>query len=111
MVTIDQVKSGISAYIDAEILPRIDGYKRYGLLVYMSLLMDNFNNTVVDLLKIPAVSVLGIVDADGRVDIDRLHNAAYQSMRDNVDITIPIVGRFIFSRSDVDKLCEMIKKA
>lgn len=89
----------------------MEGVKRYGLMVYMALAMENLPNRLVDVLRSPALSVLGIMDADSRIDIDRLHDAAYEAMHDTLDISIPVVGRFIFSRSDIDKLCDMIRRA
>ena len=80
-------------------------------MVYLSLLMDNFSNKMVDLMHSPAISMLGILDDENHINIDRLHDAAYSSMRDNLDVNIPIVGRFIFSRNDIDKLCDMIRRA
>lgn len=109
MVTIEQLKAGITAYIDAEILPRMDGYKKYGLMVYLALLMDDFQNKFVEIMQNPALSALKIMDETGHVNIDKLHEAALSAMRDNVDVTIPIIGRFIFSRNDVDSLYRHIQ--
>lgn len=111
MATIEQVKNGLSAYIDSQILPKIDGYKRFGLTVYMYLAIDNISNKMIEILHSPSMSMLGIMDDENNIDIERLHNAAYSSMRDNLDINIPVVGRFTFSRSDVDKLFDMIRRS
>lgn len=80
-------------------------------MVYMALLMDNFANKMVDVMHTPAIALLGIMDDENHINIDRLHDAAYASMHDNLDVTIPVVGRFIFSRADIDKLCDMIRRA
>ena len=77
----------------------------------MALLMDNFANKAVAFMRSPAMSALEIIDDAGNIDIDRLHAAAINAMHDNLDVSIPVVGRFIFSRSDVDKLCEMIRRS
>lgn len=111
MVTMEQVKAGLMAYIDAEILPRMEGYRRYGLTVYLALLMDNFSGKLMDALNRPAIAALGVMDESGRIDIEKVHNAAYSAMREDVDVSIPVVGRFVFSRADVDKLCEMIRRS
>lgn len=80
-------------------------------MVYLALLMDNLPNKMVDIMRSPAMSVLGIMDEQSMIDIDRLHDAACNSMRDNLDVSIPVIGRFVFSRSDVDRLCDMIRRA
>lgn len=111
MVTIDQFKRGLAEYVDTDILPRLSGAKRYGVMVYMALLMDGTSEKVTELLKNPAIAMLGIVDDSGLIDIDKIHDAAFNAMKDNLDIDFPLIGRFIFSRPDIDRLCDLIRRA
>lgn len=80
-------------------------------MVYLTLLLDSLPGKLNDLMHTPAMSMLDIMDGDGHINIDRLHDAAYAAMKDNVDVSIPVAGRFVFSRNDVDKLCDMIRRA
>lgn len=80
-------------------------------MVYLALLADQFTNKATELLHTPGLSMLNLMDESGYVDIDRLRTAAYNAMKENLEIDIPIVGRFIFSHSDIDRLCDFIRRS
>ena len=89
----------------------MSGAKRYGVMVYMALLMDGFSEKMAEVLKNPAINVLGLHDGKGMINLDKLHKAACDAMHDELVLDIPVAGRFVFSRPDVDRLCEMIRRA
>ena len=47
MVSIDQIKRGLTSYIDDEILPGMPAAKRYGLMVYLALFMEHFHDKAI----------------------------------------------------------------
>lgn len=110
MATLRQTVSGISRYIDAEILPHLSGYRRYGAAVYLALVMQDGENMLHSLLHIPAIKILGIEDENHCIDMDRLHMAAVSAMGgDKMTIDIPVIGQFTFNSNDVDRLCDYIR--
>lgn len=112
MVTVNQVINGVLRYIDAEILPHLTGAKRFGVAMYAALMAQNAPGKVMEMLQSPPLSLLGLADDNGNIDLDRIRAAAIQQMHgDKIDIDIPAVGRFAFSASDIERVCEEIRKA
>lgn len=109
MKSINQVISGLTKYIDAEILPHLSGAKKYGAAVYLALAEINAANYVKNVLSLPAIKMLGVSDGES-VDIDKLYAAMSKSINDKCTIDVPIIGTFSFSVSDVDKLFDFIRR-
>lgn len=113
MATLGQVRTGMQRYIENEIVPHLDGVRRFGVSLYVALAAQSIESRAAELLKHPAVAILGIVDDDGEIDIDRLHAAAISQMHggEKLQVDIPVVGRFAFDRNDIDRLFEEVRKA
>lgn len=110
-MTVNQIMTGLTGYIDAEILPHLSGAKRYGATVYLALVELNAMNWIKDALNHPAVRMLGVVDGEN-VDADKLHTAMSKAMHgESLKIDIPIIGTFSFNTSDVDKLFDYMRRA
>lgn len=109
MVSLDQVRSGLIRYIDTEILPNMSGMRRYGVAVYMALAADALADKAVELVNNPAISMLGVIDGNS-VDLDKIRTAAADSLEnDRLQLDLPVAGRVVFHRSDIDKLYQYIK--
>lgn len=113
MVTLNQAKSGIMRYLDSEVLPHMSGPRKYGAAVYVALLMQGIEQRAGELAKMPAVKLLGVVDDDLRIDLDKLYAAAIEQIRyaDRLEFDIPVAGRFSFCQADIDRLYEEIKRS
>lgn len=83
MVTMDKVMQGVSNYLDNEIIPHLDGVKRYGLSVYLALAIEGIRQRADELIGHPAIKMLNIVDDGGNIDLDRLHTACIGQFRNN----------------------------
>lgn len=118
MVNIDQVKRGIAAYADTEIMSKIPGggLKKIGIGTMLTLFINNLDKTLDSSAGAPMLGMLGIKNADGSVNID----AIAEAMKKNIDDSgakinlafwgIPI-GDMTFHRSDVDALRTYILNA
>lgn len=112
MVTIDQAMRGVAQYADNEIIPHLPMGKGIGAGIALALIMDGGKAQLLKLRENPAVQMMGIMDDEGNIDLDRLYNAA----RTRVDgkklpITVPIIGELRFDVGDLDKLYRYIQEA
>lgn len=112
MVTIDQAMRGAARYADNEIIPHLPTGKGIGAGIALALIMDGGKAQLLKLRENPAVQMMGVMDADGNIDIDRLYNVA----RPRVDgqklpVMVPIIGELRFDAGDLDKLYRYIQEA
>lgn len=104
MVTPERIASGISTYVDNEILPQLPTIKAIGLGTVVSL----YVRQIPDLIKkIPGS--IGITDESGMIDIDTVRDVLRSRFNEPVSIDIPMIGKMTFDQSEVDKLCRYIK--
>lgn len=112
MVTMQQAQQGILKYIDMEIMPHLSGLKKVGLGAYVALAAKNTTGIVEKYKSHPAVEVLGVIDGENNVDIDRLYQATAPMFADGqkVTLTIPLIGELRLDREDVEKLYRYMRE-
>lgn len=113
MVSIEVVERGVARYIDEAILPNIqsDGIKGFAMGMAATVLVKRGGNLLREYAKTPMLQQLGIVTAEGAVDLDLLRDAAKKNMPSNglsIDAPMGIVIRI--NGDDIDQLCETIRK-
>ena len=112
MVTIDQAMRGAAKYADNEIIPHLPTGKGIAAGVALALIMDGGKSRILALKDHPAVQMMGIMDEEGNIDLDRLYNAARQRVDGKkIPLTIPVIGELRFDVTDVDKLYKYIQEA
>ena len=112
MVTIDQAMRGVAQYADNEIIPHLPTGKGIGAGIALALIMDGGKNRILALKDNPAVQMMGIMDAEGNIDLDRLYNAARARVDGKkIPLTIPVIGELRFDVNDVDRLYKYIQEA
>lgn len=112
MVTIDQAMRGVAQYADNEIIPHLPTGKGIGAGIALALIMDGGKSRILALKDHPAVQMMGIMDDEGNIDLDRLYNAARPRFDgQKLPITVPIIGELRFDVSDLDKLYRYIQEA
>lgn len=111
MVSIQQVQQGLIRYIDTDILPHLTGFKKVGLGVYVALASDRVSSMILNAKDHPAISVTGVIDELGNVDIDRIYNAVLPMVQngEKIPIDIPMIGEIRIDSTDVEKLYRYIK--
>lgn len=111
MVTMQQVKNGVVRYIDSDLLPQLDGFRKIGLGVYSALAANNIVAVAMKYKDHPAVAVLGIVDENGNVDIDKLYQSVIPMFANGEKqrIDIPMIGELRLDKMDIEKLYHYIK--
>ena len=112
MVTIDQAMRGVAQYTDNEIIPHLPTGKGIGAGIALALIMDGGKSRIRALKDNPAVQMMGIMDAEGNIDLDRLYNAARARVDGKkIPMTIPVIGELRFDVNDVDRLYKYIQEA
>lgn len=105
MVTIDQAMRGVAKYAENEIIPHLPTGKGIGAGIALALIMDGGKSRILALKEHPVVQMMGIMDAEGNIDLDRLYNAARVRVDGKkIPLTIPVIGELRFDVNDVDKL-------
>lgn len=107
-VTIPQIQTGLGLYIDNELAPQFDGWKKWAFPTVAGLYISN----IAELMEHPFVSALGVKTNDGRIDLDKVYaEIVKQAEKSPITITIPKLNdTFSFNKSDVDKLYSYITK-
>ena len=112
MVTIDQAMRGVAKYADNEIIPHLPTGKGIGAGIALALIMDGGKAQLLKLRENPAVQMMGIMDEEGNIDLDRLYNAARTRVDGKkIPLTIPVIGELRFDVNDVDRLYKYIQEA
>lgn len=112
MVTIDQAMRGAAKFADNEIIPHLPTGKGIGAGIALALIMDGGKNRILALKDHPAVHMMGIMDAEGNIDLDRLYNAARMRVDgQKIPWDIPVIGELKFDVNDVDRLYKYIQEA
>lgn len=112
MVTIDQAMRGAAKFADNEIIPHLPMGKGIGAGIALALIMDGGKTQLLKLRENPAVQMMGIMDAEGNIDLDRLYNAARTRVDGKkIPLTIPVIGELRFDVNDVDRLYKYIQEA
>ena len=112
MVTIDQAMRGVAKYADNEIIPHLPTGKGIGAGIALALIMDGGKSRILALKDHPAVQMMGVMDAEGNIDLDRLYNAARARVDGKkIPLTIPVIGELRFDVNDVDRLYKYIQEA
>ena len=112
MVTIDQAMRGAAKFADNEIIPHLPMGKGIGAGIALALIMDGGKVQLLKLRENPAVQMMGIMDEEGNIDLDRLYNAARTRVGGKkIPLTIPVIGELRFDVNDVDRLYKYIQEA
>lgn len=113
MVSIENIERGLAKYIDTQIMPAIktDGIKGVGIGIAASLLVKRGGNVLREYAKNPLLQQLGIVTADGAVDLDALREAALENIpSQGISVDLPLGVTLRMSAADVDSIYNAIRK-
>lgn len=107
-VNADQIQSGLIKYISADMLPKLDGWKK--VLFGASLELLSTQRLAEQIMSSPYINMLGIKDDNGMIDIDRMKEAVeHQIGMQKLDIEIPVIGTYKIGQSDIERICQIIK--
>lgn len=112
MVKMETIEKAIACYLDDEFMPKLKENSWQKLLTgtAISICIKRFGNITKAVSSNKALLTLGVVDADGNVDVELLCTEMKNNMTSSgVKVEIPIVGNVTFHQDDLDKLYQRIK--
>lgn len=107
MATIEQVKNGISRYLDQELMPNLSDEKPilFAVGAFFSLLLNNVDKAILKYGENPVVKMTGIIDDNQNIDVDALAEVAKPSMKKYAfSLDDFLVGKFSFLRGHVNTI-------
>ena len=106
---------GLSKFIDEAVLSHYppSSMKRIIMAGAISLYLKKNDGFIDTIMSNPLISSLGVVSADGKVDIETLHVALKSEVKKAgfMRLSVPFVGNIDFTPEDVDILYKYIVEA
>ena len=106
MITMDQFINGVSNYYEQEFCQKANGIAKFTAYFMMPSIPTLVRNKIEPLRGTPFMD--GIMDADGKIDLDAVRDRALNAMTHCGSID---VAGFRLNDSDVNKLYEAIRRA
>lgn len=113
MVSIECVERGMARYIDEVFLPSFqrDGVKGFAVGVAASLLVKRGGRVLREYAQAPLLQQMGIVTADGSVDLDALRDAIVANVpKSGLAIELPMGIVLRINADDVSTMYSLIRK-
>lgn len=112
MVTLSQVLKGLSAFLEKEIVEKIDGFMKWGVGAAIAIYLDNGVNIFNSLKNNQWVKMLDAIDENDNIDIDKIYNAILpEAKKHAITFKAPGLGVITLTSNDVEKLYTQIKEA
>lgn len=110
MVTLAQVQAGLNRYIAQEFLSKMTGWQKWVFGASAAMLNSNITGIFNQLKGNNLVKMMGVIDENDNIDIDKLYAAfKEQARQSSVTFDLPVVGATTLNEGDVEKLYSFIK--
>lgn len=111
MISIGKVQNGVSAYIESEFLNKLGGWQKWVFGAAAAMLLSDATKIVDKIKDNEIVKIMGVIDADGAVDVEKLYRYfKQQAQKGSITFDAPILGAVTMNESDVDKLYSFIMR-
>ena len=106
----ETVIEGISKYIDNEIYSGMNEVQEFAARVFIGRFLTNHEYVKQSLINNGFIRTFGIIDDDGKIDVDTLAEDIKREIarKEKITFTIPMFGTWTFKPSDVDVLLNTI---
>lgn len=113
MVNFSQVQTGLSKYVDHEIIGKISGWQKWVIGTFVGIALSKSTEVFNQLKQNQFVKMMGIIDADDHIDLDLLYREVKKQAEESGAITfdVPMMGALTLNETDVDKLYEYIRNS
>lgn len=109
MYNYSQVINGIAKYVDLEIVNNINGWQKWVVGSAVGMALTNSAEVFNSIKQNEFVKVLGVIDHDNRVDVDKLYaELKKQAQKTSVTFAVPLIGTITLTERDVDMLYNYI---
>lgn len=112
MVSISQIKTGISNYVDNEALPKMQGFNKVVFATGVSLILNKLESILDKYRSNELLKAIEVFDAEGNIDIDLVANEFVKHVPNSgLTFDIPIIGQIIIYPQDVNSIHHYISNA
>ena len=112
MVTYEQVITGLSKFIDSEIISQLTGNSKILLGIGAGVALKKGESIYNSLKNNSIIKMLDIIDEEGHIDIETLYaEAKKQVQKEVIRLEIPMVGTLKLNDEDIEKLYGYIKNS
>lgn len=109
MVHISSIQNGVTRYIDAELLPKLSGWKKWTFATMAGLWLTNLPNTFMKVKENSFVKTLGIIDSADQIDIEKIYSELNkQAQKGPIVVEIPLIDKLTLNASDIDTIYRFI---
>ena len=109
MIHYSRVISGLMAYIDNDIIAKMNGSMRgWGVGIVAGLLGKRAEQIFMTLRENPALKALGLIDGE-MIDIEAVYAEALRmAQKGSATVNVPMLGAITFTAADVESLYRYI---
>ena len=113
MITVEQAKRGLAAYLDAEMLPKLSVGKQWAVGLAVAFELENLPNRIAQAAANPMISGWQVISPNGSIDLDRLYNKLrpIAEKSGEAEIPVPVIGPMRISAADIDQLYDYLRRA
>ena len=104
----EHIKTAIQIYVDRELMNKGTPNQKFVTFMGASLLLNKLDSIWPTLASNEVVSMLGIIDTAGMVDVDAVINAAYAAIDKSGQVNIASI---VFNRNDIDAFQRYVQEA
>lgn len=110
MIPYVKVISGITKYIDEEIVSKLTGYQKWIVGAGAGILFNKSTNIFNNLKNNSMIKSMELINENDEIDIETIYQEIKkQAQKSAVTVDIPLAGTFTLNEQDVDKLYGLIK--
>lgn len=113
MVTPGQMTDGIILFAESELLPALKGWQAWVATAALIRVRQQAEPILAALTQSKAIAALGLVDAEGMIDVDAAADALKEAARKHgaVSVDIPVLEiAYTFAEKDIETLRECINQ-
>ena len=112
-IQVEYVAEGIVDYAEEAMLPMMQGWQMWTAAAVLELIRARSEQLVPLLAENEMLKALGLVDADGLVDMDAAIGICKSTTKKHGKLAfeLPMFGKFALSESDFDEIADGISKA
>lgn len=118
MVSMEQIKTGLTRYLDAEFAPKLprgdfrQNLKAGGAIAWCVYAIRRLDTLLPVYAAKAGLDKLGAIDANGCVDLDGLLDAVRPQVGEyGTEIELPVIGGLTIYQADLDTLAQYIREA
>lgn len=110
IVSTEQAIKGLTRYAEEELIGKLEGTKKTLAKAYIALAAPNLTEKFLAAKASPWITVTGLVDGEGRIDLGRAKEALEETFRAGVMLDLPMIGGFRLGPGDLERLTRMMEE-